>query len=291
MTGIQMDGRIYKVRVIYSSIEETASLVEGPNAGDMLSGRHERDLTGTFFGHSLSVEPDPRYPEEYEKFFEDITAPVDFHTITMPHGQGTVTYEAMVTEARHVSKGTIGGIRRWSGLSVSFSSIKPVRTPDSPGATEPPPEDPIEPPYSTETDEGIISFKSNSVGVGSMAYMKLTAKAQEETKYIDFDVHISSGVVTMRFDGSSSLISSDKHLSWVTIFEGKVIEFSYSNYEDGKGVVEVTNFVRHDKNFALISDETTVSEFFSLFDVDYGDSEYIFVPYSDGEPIPIEALP
>ena len=129
MAGIQMDGRTYKVRVIFGSIEETARLEEGVNAGDMLSYRHERDLAGTFYDHSMGVEPDPRYPEEYDRFYEDISAPVDSHIITMPHGQGTITYEAMVSVAKHVSKGTIGGVRRWSGLSVSFSSIKPVRVP------------------------------------------------------------------------------------------------------------------------------------------------------------------
>lgn len=129
MAGVQMDGRTYRVGVIRSSIEEKASLKEGVNAGDMLSGRRERDLVGTYYGHSLSVEPDPRYPQDYDQFFEAITAPVPSHAITMPHGQGTVTYEAMVSSVQHKSKGTVGGIRRWGGMTVSFESIRPVRRP------------------------------------------------------------------------------------------------------------------------------------------------------------------
>lgn len=131
MAGIMMDGRTYKVRVRYDEpVEEVATLVEGENAGDMLSYRHERDLAGTFFGHTMSVEPDPRYPEEYDAFFDALSAPVDAHTVTMPHGQGTVTYEAMVSSVRRVSRGIVGGVRRWSGMSVSFSSIRPVRLPE-----------------------------------------------------------------------------------------------------------------------------------------------------------------
>ena len=129
MAGIQVDGRTYRVRVIYSSIQESARLEEGVNAGDMLSGRRERDLVGTYCGHTLSVEPDPRYPQDYDQFYDAITAPVPSHSITMPHGQSAVTYDAMVSSARHVSKGAVGGIRRWSGLSVSFESIRPVRRP------------------------------------------------------------------------------------------------------------------------------------------------------------------
>lgn len=129
MFGITMDGRKYKVRARLESLEEAARLEEGINAGDMLSGDHERDLMGTYLSHSLDVEPDPRYPEEYDAFYAAIIAPVDSHSIVMPHGQGTITYDAMVSDAAHVSRGRLGGVRRWSGLRVEFSSIRPVLYP------------------------------------------------------------------------------------------------------------------------------------------------------------------
>ena len=129
MAGIQMDGRTYRVRVIFPSVKEGAKLVEGVNAGDMLSGRRERDLVGTYYSHTLSVEPDPRYPQDYDQFFDAISAPVPSHSITMPHGQGTVTYAAMVSSVEHTAKGTMAGIRRWGGMTVSFESIGPVRLP------------------------------------------------------------------------------------------------------------------------------------------------------------------
>lgn len=129
MAGITMDGKTYRVRVIFPSVEENARLVEGPNAGDMLSGRRERDLVGTYYDHTLSVEPDPRYPQDYDQFYQAITAPVPSHSITMPHGQGTVTYDAMVSSARHVANGVIAGVRRWKGLQVSFEGIRPSRLP------------------------------------------------------------------------------------------------------------------------------------------------------------------
>lgn len=130
MAGIRMDGKTYRVRIVYPSVEESATLKDGPNAGEMLSGRRERDLVGTYYDHSLAVEPDPRYPQDYDQFFEDITAPVPSHLITMPHGQGYMTYEAMVYSARHVSNGMIAGMRRWKGLQVSFQGIKPARLPE-----------------------------------------------------------------------------------------------------------------------------------------------------------------
>lgn len=129
MFGITMDGRKYKVRARFESLEETARLEEGINAGDMLSGDHERDLMGTYLSHVMDVEPDPRYPNEYDAFYAAIIAPVKSHSIVMPHGQGTITYDAMVSEAGHRSRGVLGGVRRWSGLRVEFSSIRPVLYP------------------------------------------------------------------------------------------------------------------------------------------------------------------
>lgn len=129
MAGIQMDGRAYRVRARFETLEESASLQEGLNAGDMLSGDHERDLIGTYLSHALEVEPDPRYPLDYDAFYDAIIAPVPSHSIIMPHGQGTVTYDAMVSDAGHRSRGSLGGVRRWSGLRVEFSSIRPVLRP------------------------------------------------------------------------------------------------------------------------------------------------------------------
>lgn len=129
MAGITMDGKHYRVRIVYPSVQETATLKDGLNAGEMLSGRRERDLVGTYYDHRLSVEPDPRYPLDYDLFYQDITAPVPSHTITMPHGQSTITYEAMVSSASHKANGVIAGVRRWKGLEVYFEGIRPARLP------------------------------------------------------------------------------------------------------------------------------------------------------------------
>ena len=47
---------------------------------------------------------------------------------------GTITYDAMVAEAAHTGRGVLAGVRRWAGLRVEFSSIRPVLYPG--GAAE-----------------------------------------------------------------------------------------------------------------------------------------------------------
>lgn len=130
VTPIVMDGVTYRVRVVYDSMERAFSLLEGPNAGDMLSGRHERDLLGTRYGYAMQVEPDPAHPEDYDAFFQAISAPVDSHEITLPYGQTTITYEAMIESGRDTYAGILGGKKRWKGLQVNYKPIEPQRTPE-----------------------------------------------------------------------------------------------------------------------------------------------------------------
>ena len=70
-----------------------------------------------------------RYPGDYDAFFAAVTAPVATHTVVMPHGQGTITYQAMVYSAQHTSRGKMAGKRRWHGLSVQFQANAPQRAP------------------------------------------------------------------------------------------------------------------------------------------------------------------
>lgn len=129
VTPIAMDGITYRVRVVYDSMERSFALREGPNAGDMLSGRHERDLLGTEYGYAMLVEPDPAHPEDYDAFFEAISAPVDSHEVTLPYGQSTITYEAMIDSGRDTYGGILGGKKRWKGLRVNYKPVEPQKTP------------------------------------------------------------------------------------------------------------------------------------------------------------------
>ena len=127
---LNMDGTTYRVRIVYDTLIRSFELLEGVNAGEMLSGRHERDLLGTGYTYQMQVEPDPRYPTDYDAFFEAISAPVDSHTIIMPYGQTTITYEAMVESGQDTYRGIVGGRTKWRGLTVQYRYIEPQRVPE-----------------------------------------------------------------------------------------------------------------------------------------------------------------
>lgn len=128
---LNMDGTTYRVRIVYDTLVRSFELLEGVNAGEMLSGRHERDLLGTGYTYQMQVEPDPLYPTDYDAFFEAISAPVDSHTIIMPYGQTNITYEAMVESGQDTYRGIVGGRTKWRGLTVQYRYIEPQRVPET----------------------------------------------------------------------------------------------------------------------------------------------------------------
>ena len=120
---LRVDNVSYRVRVVYNTFVRAWTLIEGPNAGDMLSGRHERDLVGTKYSYSMEIEPDPRYQSDYDALVDALSAPVPSHIITVPNGQSTLTYQAMIESGSDVYRGQLGGQRRWGGLTVTFKAI------------------------------------------------------------------------------------------------------------------------------------------------------------------------
>lgn len=124
-----LDGTSYSLFVRYETLGRSFHLDDGDNANYMLSGLYQRDLIGTYYDYTMEVEPDPKHPEDYDSFFDAITAPVPSHTITLPYGQSTITYDAMVTSGSDLYRGVVAGKSRWGGLQVQFTAQKPQKEP------------------------------------------------------------------------------------------------------------------------------------------------------------------
>lgn len=123
--GITMDGRTYRVLVIQDTYRDAFALIEGPNAGDMLNDRHERDLSGTKDTYEMEIKPDPRYPLDFTAFYEAVRAPVDSHSVTVIDGQGMLTYDAMIQTGERTYQGTRNGVRLYNGMLVRFVPKEP----------------------------------------------------------------------------------------------------------------------------------------------------------------------
>lgn len=127
MNTVRIDAVEYRVRVVYDSLKRSFKVLDGPNTGTSIKARTIRDILGTAYGYSFQVEPDPRYPQDYDNFFDAISAPVDSHIVSLPYGQQRLEFEAMITSGSDTFGGTMGGFNRWRGLTVNFEPIEPQR--------------------------------------------------------------------------------------------------------------------------------------------------------------------
>ena len=118
----------YRVRIIYNTLVRSFELLEGDNAGQMLSGRYERDLIGTVYSYQLSVAPDPLHREDYDRFYEAISAPVESRLVTMPYAQSTITFRARVVSGTDTFVGQTAGAKMWNNLTVNFIAVEPYRS-------------------------------------------------------------------------------------------------------------------------------------------------------------------
>lgn len=124
---VAVDGRIYKVG--FSGLRRLGSIVDGENAGRVLSGAMKRDIIGTYYNYELSASPLLGELAEYDAFYEVLSAPVDSHLVEVPYAQGTLKYRAYITNLSDNLVKARPGLNRWKGLTVNFIAMEPQRRP------------------------------------------------------------------------------------------------------------------------------------------------------------------
>lgn len=126
---ITMDGVPYRLRVKLGTLQRSFRIEESERSGMVKSGEEFRDIIGTYYDYAMDVEPDPAAPEDYDAFYEAVSAPAEAHTVTLPYGQETITYQAMVSAGEDKQRDKVAGVTRWTGLTVTFKAKKPQRRP------------------------------------------------------------------------------------------------------------------------------------------------------------------
>ncbi len=111
------------------SLERTGAVLDGSNAGRTMDGAMKRDIIGTYYNFNLELTSDYSDLEQYDALYEVITAPVDSHTITMPYGQGTMTFEAYVANVTDNLLHRRESFSKWNNMKVNFIAMEPQRRP------------------------------------------------------------------------------------------------------------------------------------------------------------------
>lgn len=122
-----VDGVEYAVHVPRGGLKRSFKVLDGPNAGRALAGEMTRDVIGTYYNYQLQIERDNASLEEYDRLFDVLSAPEDYHTVTFPYGQSTLTFRAYVTDGGDGLARKKRGKSYWEGLSVQFIAMAPQR--------------------------------------------------------------------------------------------------------------------------------------------------------------------
>ena len=91
MEPFLMDGTAYNVHV--TKLTRKFSIQDSPKTGRVLSGRMYRDIVGTFYNYSMTVEEKNGDAEALDAFFDAISQPEECHMCVFPYGQSTLTPE------------------------------------------------------------------------------------------------------------------------------------------------------------------------------------------------------
>lgn len=122
---ISINGRYYNAAI--TSLKRTHDITDGENAGRTKPPLAEmiRDVVGTFISFTATFEVTSRDVAEYDDLVLTLSQPKDYIPITMPYGQGSLSFDAYVTKVEDELINNIGGKRRWGNLKVTFTPMRP----------------------------------------------------------------------------------------------------------------------------------------------------------------------
>jgi len=128
MALFSIDGNTYP-GVLVASCKRNFQVLDGDNAGRVMTGAMVRDLIGTFYNYSMELDASEASLAEYDSLYELISAPQDSHALVVPYAQGTLTFDAYVTTGSDELIDATCDRNKWGSLSFNFIAMAPQRTP------------------------------------------------------------------------------------------------------------------------------------------------------------------
>ncbi|MBM6938461.1 hypothetical protein H7U37_07990 [Pseudoflavonifractor phocaeensis] len=125
-----VDGKSYLVSVPRGGLKRQGRVLDGDKAGRLQSGDMERDVVGTYYNYVMALDTEGMEVEAYDALYEVLSSPEEFHTITVPYGQKTLTFQAYVANVDdELIQMLPDGRNLWGKLSFTFTSKAPSRRP------------------------------------------------------------------------------------------------------------------------------------------------------------------
>ena len=128
-TAFQVDGVSYNVLIPRDGLKRSGQILDGENAGRLQTGRMERDIIGTYYNYTLTIDTKGTSIAEYDALYEVLTSPTDCHRVVMPYGQGMIAFDAYVSGVEDGLIAAEPSRNIWGGMTVNFVAMAPKRRP------------------------------------------------------------------------------------------------------------------------------------------------------------------
>lgn len=121
---ITIDNNSYDVGIIKITRRATQDI---DKLGTTMDLRKHYDIKGTYYDYEVELATYKMQLAEYDSLYEILTTPQESHTVTLPYGQSTLTFEARVSVASDSLIKSFTAFKKWSSLKVTFEALTPQK--------------------------------------------------------------------------------------------------------------------------------------------------------------------
>ena len=120
---VYVDRNRYDVPV--ADIKRTADVLD-KYASRTENGSLKRKIIGVYFNYEITFG-DTLDNAEYNRLFDKLTEPEEFHEITVPASDGDFTFTAYISKVSDAMLAQYGGKNYFGNLKASFVAKEPAR--------------------------------------------------------------------------------------------------------------------------------------------------------------------
>lgn len=121
---ITIDNNSYNVGIIKITRKASQKI---ENLGTTMNLRKHYDIKGTYYDYDVELATQHMNVTDYDNLYEILTTPQESHTVTLPYGQSTLTFEARVSVASDVLIRKFTDLKKWGTLKVTFEALTPQK--------------------------------------------------------------------------------------------------------------------------------------------------------------------
>lgn len=119
---ITIDGETYNVGIV--KVTRKVSMDADYN-GITLDGRKHYNVKGTYFDYDVQFNTRAMNVAQYDALWSKLVEPVEYHTVTLPYAQSTITFIAKLKVGNDSLVHKFSQLKKWGGFTATFEALEP----------------------------------------------------------------------------------------------------------------------------------------------------------------------